>query len=66
MIDFEQEVLYGTKVSVIVDAEDTGSAETVEVSLREICQQFRYDDEELEDHGNTPRAELGPKVSEGS
>ena len=46
MIDFEQEVLYGTKVSVAVGSVDTGSKETIEVSLRDICQQFRYEDED--------------------
>ena len=58
MIDFEQQVLFGTTVKAEIE-----QSESVEVFLKDICQQFRYEnDEEAEDHGNTPRVETGPKV----
>ena len=58
MIDFEQQVLFGTTVTAEIE-----QSESVEVFLKDICQQFRYEnDEEAEDHGNTPRVETGPKV----
>ena len=61
MIDFEQQVLFGTRVTA--EIEQSESSESVEVFLKDICQQFRYEnDEEAEDHGNTPRVETGPKV----
>ena len=61
MIDFEQQVLFGTKLTAEIEQSDI--TEPVEVYLKDICQQFRYEnDEEAEDHGNTPRVETGPKV----
>ena len=58
MIDFEQQVLFGTRATAEIE-----QSESVEVFLKDICQQFRYEnDEEAEDHGNTPRVETGPKV----
>ena len=61
MIDFEQQVLFGTRVAAEVEQSEIN--ESGEVYLKDICQQFRYEnDEEAEDHGNTPRVETGPKV----
>ena len=64
MIDFEEQVLYQAKVTAEVEDPDTRSLETVEISLEDICQQFRYEDlDEYEDDGRKPRAEIGNKVS---
>ena len=63
MIDFEEQVLYQANITAEVEEPDTGSLETVEISLQDICQQFRYEDlDEYEDDGRKPRAEIGNKV----